>query len=496
MNKNTIIKFLYYSLLIIVFVAVVGSIYKFSYANIIECDDKEFLFPPECSNFYHKFIEQIYAGKIISNFTIILLNFDLPHLFSFHPAFWAQTGGAIIKGIFYFITFMLLSSTAFLTRKNNILFPLLILAAYIFIVTNFFGLIHMESLAFFYCFIFPFIFFLLFWNTFIKKYLGLNENINYILLFIYGILTGLSAEITTITTVLALIFLTGFSIIFKIKLEKKLIFTAIISSGMGILTYFLNPNFTAHAMAKRSSFNSYFDIWAEYLSGYKSTLIHQYLPFLLIILALSIYIFITIKSEKKKRLLIVLYSILIGSFCFYTSLIFAGRHCAYNYLYIVHFDTIIQMLIVFIYIIFIGISFIQNNKVFYTVLLILLSFSLFKVDKFYRALTDYYIDGFIYNYTNEKIIAYYAYRNMPIITENSVKNRFSDSNTNYIRSLYNPKYDWDINSVVYKDTQEEVMEEYKKNGGKPITDEEIKKHNFNLLLDKNFVLGEEDKITK
>lgn len=490
MTKKAIFKFIYYLFLIAAFLFVVLTIYKFCFENIIEFDDFEFLYPQEDSNFFHKYIEIIYHGKILSNFVIILLNFDLPKLLSIHPITWSQTGGAVIKGIFYFITFYLLSSTLYLSRKKDIILPVALVAAYIFIVTNYLALIQMELYAAFYCFVFPFIFFILFWNLFIKKYLELKEDINYKLLIIYGFLTGLSAEITAITTTSALVILTVLNIINKQKNNNQLLYKSLIAVVIGNILYFTNPSFLILANGKGVFTNTIKQVLPLFLSGYKHLFTHEFLPYILVILTLGILIlFMAKRNNTDKKLLTVVCSILIGCFVFHSSLILAGvRSPDYNYSFIVHLDILVQMYIMFIYIIFLELSGIKDNKSFYIILLILLSCCLFKIEKFHKVVTDFSDCGLVHNYTNEKILAYYSYKNLPIIAEKSARNRLYE-NTVYIRTLYNPNYSCDISQTVYTETLEEAIIEYEKNGGKHITEEEQHKHAFTKLLNKEFVLG-------
>lgn len=447
-----------------------------------------------------KYLFTIYKGKFIPNLIINLLCFDIPKYIHIHPIQWIQTGGGIIKGIFWAITSFLLASITFKKSENKILIPFLTAFIYIYLQLKYCNTFQNELYTSFYCFVFPYTLFILFWNVFIKKYLSVEKNINKILIIILGILLGSSSEITAIASFGALLFIS----IFAGKNNKQLLIYSYTGTIIGNIIYFLNPGFIESAQSKgtfiggiKNTIQSAILIYPEYIEGYKDTFIHYFLSFAVIIILLSIIVYY-VKKEKNK--LILIYSFLFGGFFFFTLLIFAGRPMHHSA--VVHYDLIIQMEILFMYIILLEISFLENNrKIFYPILLItcgILINPYFNMVKDFARINDkwskysyYSIEDNENHYINERILAYYAYRNIRPIINDTHKTVLLDAS--YITSIYNSGFKFSVEDIEFKEKMEEVIQEYKDIGGPEINQDDIKEANYQKLLDKDFVLGKKSK---
>ena len=79
---------------------IVFSVYKLSKYNFIEHDDYSFIWSKD-TGLLTKYYSCAYRAKFISNAIILFFGFDLPGFFNIHPYLWIQTGGGIIKGVFW-----------------------------------------------------------------------------------------------------------------------------------------------------------------------------------------------------------------------------------------------------------------------------------------------------------------------------------------------------------------------------------------------------------
>ena len=372
--------FILISTLIIIFL-----VYKTSQFNFIEFDDIYIIRELSPDTILNKYFKSIYKAKFISNFIIIFFGYELPKMLNINLTIWMETGGALIKGIFWCITSYLLASAIYLYNKKNFLFPIIYVFTYIFLQLYYTSKAQNEIYAAFYCFVFPFIFYLLFWQKFIKLYTNntsaqKKDNIE---LFIYGLLTGISAEITAISTFASLCIISVISIIKKYDI--KLIKISFLSTILGNLIYFLHPVFWSNASSYGTltgsisgTIKSAINILPEYLAGYKETFFKYFLNYIIIIILLSLLIYFFSNKNLRFKMISIAYSLLLGGFFFFTMLLFGGRPA--NHTAVVHYDVIIQMIILFLFVIYYELSCIlYNKKAFYISLLVIL-FSLLYIN--------------------------------------------------------------------------------------------------------------------
>lgn len=103
---------------------------------------------------------------------------------------------------------------------------------------------------------------------------------------------------------------------------------------------------------------------------------------------------------------------------------------------------------------------------------------------------EYYRDRYI----NERLLAYYGYKNeTPILGKSAYyKYIYDNGPKEYINNIYNKSYS--IDTIKYTETTDEAYEEYIKNGGIQFIKDELEYPNFQLLKSKEFVLyGKIDK---
>jgi hypothetical protein len=110
--------FLFLSLFSISFI--IYFVYLFSQNNVVEHDDA-FLFLNNDIHFFSNFFVSVYHGKYIPNFLMLFFGCIIPAFFNIHPVIWIQTGGAVIKGLF-FALFSFSHASMFYVRKKSILF--------------------------------------------------------------------------------------------------------------------------------------------------------------------------------------------------------------------------------------------------------------------------------------------------------------------------------------------------------------------------------------
>ncbi len=90
-------------------------------------------------------------------------------------------------------------------------------------------------------------------------------------------------------------------------------------------------------------------------------------------------------------------------------------------------------------------------------------------------------------YLNERILAYYGYKNeIPVLSESAKS--FTINESIYIKSIYNKNYDKNMNEIKFTETINEAYNKYLREGGHEISETELNKADFQKLLNKNYVL--------
>ncbi len=520
--KNKLIYLFFFILFIFI---ILCRLYVSKYF-VIEYDDSYHIFYDKEISFINNFFTPVYHGRYISNFLTKLIGYIIPNMLNIHPILWIQTGGAVICGIFYFIFVCMIVDIAFLNRKRNVLFVFAAAVIYIIIqnilIQNYRDYLYTS----FYGFTFPFIFLFAFWKTLILNNIKKQKPsfLNYVLAF----LLGMSTEFTAIVSTIALIFFNLVNLfqfyLFKFKILKPenqdiselktteelnkhniiLLITMIFSN----ILYFKNLGFIQMAQTKGTLFNFHQTVvnglasLGEYIESLTNLFKTDYVFFVLPILLLVLIFIFNKKIKNKAIILTSVLSLFFAQCIFCLFLLFAGVNSLGSN-YVNHFDIVLQMNILLLYIFYILISSVKNNYLFYlllflpVVVIILLNFT--QVKKQTKFLIKYglanYSIGFVYfdknlykdRYINERLLSYWAFKDeKPVLSESS--KTFTIQIRTYIRDIYNKDYSHDYDEIVYTPTTDEAYNIYIKDGGREITPEELKHPNFQKLMDKNFVL--------
>lgn len=480
--------------IIILFTLVTSQYFVISHDDMCNC------FIDKNHSLFYTFFYNVYHGRYISN---IITKFQgCP--FGIHPNVYIRTYGAILKAIFTFIIFFLLASSLFLfdnKSKNNIFkyicLPLTALACYF--IYHFDVYLQYEELlySFFYGFMFPFIFFILFWNKFIYIYtynLTLTKK-DYYYLCILAFLLGISTEITIFVSFVSLVLILICDLLKRNNNSKQFI-VPIIILFISSLFYVLNPGFIyrAHELGTLNGFKNMIETAINSLNEYFilcSTIIKDYFSeCTLFIISLLIMVIICKYYKNKTNFVKIVLSLFVSNYLFWFLLIFAGRNPD-NILYVGHHSTNVQILFCFVYILFITISYVSKNNLIKGILIfIFIAFGLFYKSNFINHI-NYIMKTGIKNhlghggnffsktrYKTEAILLYYATKKeKAIIPDNRVG--FYINLSSYLDNVYNIK-DIEESSIILTN-EAEAYNEYLKNGGRIITEEEIEKSDFQLL---------------
>lgn len=512
-NKN-ILNYLMFAINSLVFFLIVYCVVCFSQHNTIIIDDLYTVFiDKEVPLFRHLFLD-VYHGRILGNLLTKFVGYIIPTSFGIHPVTWIQTGGAIIKGILTAIICFLLAKALFIYKKPNFLLPVVSFIFYIFYQANFANMYQNVLYSSFFGFTFPFIFYYLFWTLFVKycENQELQTKSNLIKLIIYAFLLATSTETTSFTSIASLciyLFINKFIIKNNKIAGAKYIFT---SMFLGFVTYVTNPGFLACARGKgtftgfKETFYNAFLMWREFWHGYKYTFQTDFLHYTIIIIALIILYSFYGETNKRKFFITTSVSLLLGAHLFFFSLLFAGHGTYQHIAYVIHFDLIMQIKMIFLYIIFYQIGMFRfNKKLFYSlaispiILLYLFNFNTVNthINKIINVGLMKYSEPYNFiskrayknRYLEERIIAYYAYINkfpsLPKLNSNIQSWGFK----RYVQNLYNKNYSHTVTRKnVHLGNYSDIYNEYLNNGGPQIDKAEIMESDFNSLLDKNFVL--------
>lgn len=498
MKDKSIVLYVLNSLLVL------GIIILFTLASsqyfIIAHDDMATCFIDRNRSLIENFFTSVYHGRYISN---VMTKLQCG-LFDIHPIVWLRSYGAIMKAIFTFIVFTMLSSSLFIFKneaKSNIFkyicMPLTTLACYF--VYLFAIHYHYEEMlySFFYGFIFPFIFFILFWNKFINVYTNnsMLTKKDFYFFCILAFLLGISTEITIFVSFVALILILFFDSIQKNSYSKQFIPPTIILF-ISSMFYVFNPGFIYSAKDKGTlngfnnmiktaidSFDEYFVLCSQIIKDYFLVITLSIILLLVIVISCKYY-------KNKTNFLKIVISLLISNYLFYFMLIFAGRNPE-NILFVGHYSTNIQVVFCFVYILFVTISYVSRNNFIKSFLIVIfIAFSLFYKFDFINNISEIFKIG-IKNYIGhggtvfyknrykaEAILLYYAVNNKKAIIPNNCDGFYLNLES-YLYNVYNIK-GFDEKNIVLIDEKEAYCE-YIKNGGRIITNEEIEKGDFQKL---------------
>lgn len=369
-NKNKIVIFL----CICVTLLIVAITFLQSQSFTLEFDDVcEIFFAENYGKITGCFL---YHGRFFINLLTKIIAFVIPTFFNIHPITWLQTGGAIIKGIFISTLLFLLTDFLFLFKKKDYLYP--IICAFLFFIYTYI-FIHKyqnEMYTAFYGFTFPLIFLFLFVKLFIKKAISSETIIkkkDIVIISLVSFISGSATEFTAIINTLFLFFFLLFYLIKNIKGNKKeqnIIMLAVysfISSILGNFLLFYNFGFIQTAQDKgafggniKTTILGIYSIFPEFFQSFKTVFFGSYIYFIFIIFILVIPLIFSKRNEKNK-VLIISSSLLLACFTFLFLLIFAGRQFD-GYIYIIHYDIIVQVWFLFAINIFILFSVLLRNN--------------------------------------------------------------------------------------------------------------------------------------
>jgi len=352
---------------------------------------------------------------------------------------------------------------------------------------------NMAMYCSFFGYFFPFLFYFLFWNRIynFKQDLTKINLSTFILINIYAFLVGISTEFVFIISFfqLLIILITNY----KSNIIKKYIIV-MISLCAGILCFIINPNFQMRASSKFALCYNSIDI-SKFLSELRQVFWDEYIIYLVIIAILFCVCLYLIKNiEERKSFFIIVISILISILLFNFVLIFGGFPEGDENIQVYHIlhSEIINP-IKFLFIVIILNELVQINQYKQTLFYILLILSLNFIylaqysysDSFFKQLKNTINQNLQLkrdNYIVQKTHLYYYYNNKvpPLIWNID----FEMCSRVYFPAVYNINPNLVDNSKSVSSVNE-IYNRYLKDGGKPITDAELQKLDFNLLKNKN-----------
>jgi hypothetical protein len=358
----------------------------------------------------------------------------------------------------------------------------------------------------FYGFQFPFIIYFFFWKSFIKYFCDEKDNNKQIITFcLISFLIGFSSEFFSFTTfcVLTLLFI-GLTINYLFKKSKNIsvyVYTYICSC-MGFLLYVFNPGFIDTMSGKESNFFSFLDNFKDWflevIKSLKQTLFNDFIYiFLIIIILFIILFFLKIQNKRKKILILILYILSVIGFYLSMSFVRFGN----DHLYICHFDVIMQVQIALIFAIILQISFLSEYKYLRNIIISIICCCLLYATKgnfvdVYKLIIKNDKDNYISRYSDNNIDTILnRYKSEYILLED-IKNGKEIYNLNkkelnpnnylchhYVETIYNLNYDINPQQLNIESV-EQLYEKFLTEGGKVLPEEELNRHNFNVLLRK------------
>ncbi len=494
---------------IAVFCLIVYLSYCFSQYHTVILDDLYQIFIDKDKSIFNQFILDVYHGRYIGNFLTKFTGSVLPFCFGIQVNIWANTYGAVIKGIFLAIFCFTIANFSCIFSKNKFIVPFLAVIIYLFYQYNFIGKYPDFLYTSFYGFTFPFIFFLIF-LYYLINYLFLIKNINFKMLYLFAFLTGISTEFTSITLFIILLLLITCKRLFDSDLKP--IYISFVFLSTGILLYFINPGLIRLAMEKGTFQYNFIEELPQFLNGFCSVFYTEFIKYLIIILCLMLVINYFSEKVIKNKILLFSAILLISGFCFYFLLIFTGRTNFKEYsLYVYHLDLIMQMKIYLIMNIFLLFGVIaKRGTVFIVTLAVILLYLLSAFNTLNVINEQWYINRYLLKhgiktyayerqgkfyknlysqrYLLERIYAFFAYKNIPVtIMENDsydLPSSYFPYSDVYIKAVYgnSPEIINKTNNL------DELYNIYIKNGGCEINKTDIEKTDFQQLLNKDYVL--------
>ena len=270
---------------------------------------------------------------------------------------------------------------------------------------------------------------------------------------------------------------------------------------LGLILYVSTPGFRGIAEGKLWGWTNFKDWFLETVNGLSITFLKDFIYIFIIIIVLFIIISL-LKIENKKKKILVLSLYILGVICFYLSMMFVRQDFLENYLYIIHFDIIVQVQIALIFAIILQIAFISEYIHMRNIILV----ALFGFVLYFTKENLIDIGSLILNNDTKNYVSKYSnnsleyvlnrYKSEYVLLENindgreiynlddfinpELRPNCSDC-IEYIETIYNLNYDTkeqDTGSV----SVEQLYEKFLNEGGKPLSQEELYKHNFNVLL--------------
>ena len=461
----------------------------FSKYNVIESDDAFNIFYERgCSLFECIFIKS-YKAKLLSDFLIKIIGGELPLMLGIHPVIWIQTGGAFINGIFYALLSFFIAKGMFFYKKRNLFYPLTALIFYLWIQHYFFYQLAYEQYCAFYSFTFNMIFYCIFWQSFLKKYT--EKKPAGLLFYLFAFFLGMTSEQSACATFISL-FLILMIEVFKNKKLNTFVLKILICNFIGCIVYLSFPGFYFDIMAKfNAGILNYSQPYklSEIYDALKTVFLSDFTLYIFLIVILLIITNKIYKEESERKYLLTILSMFIGGLIFYFLLILT-KYESENFLYIKHFDVLVNIKILFSCIILLEIGLLlkkidfsrKNKIIIFSILLIIFIAELLTILIQNPKRTnneDYYKS----RYLSERILAYYAYQNKKTVVYSDV---LIFAINPYVRPLYQKDYDED--NIIFIDDLNKVYDIYLKNGGCPISEEEMNKADFQKLLNKKYVL--------
>lgn len=513
-KKLNIKKLLFVILTVIVLFLMPYSIYCFALGNVPIFEDCTYMILRK-NDFMNQFFINVYHGRYISNFIVCMLGSVIPKTLGLHPITFFQTVAPVLKGLFLFILYFQICRYCYRDKTYDLFIPVIILLMYI--QFQFIFAFHYQDVEYcsFYGFIFPFIFFNLFWYKFISCENQVSSKDSYLLCF-YAFLVGISTEFTNIVTYVALLIL----FFCKKELRKKILFP-FISLSVAIGLYYTNNE----SLLKPDTLQTKGSVFAgidsvlqipsyikPFFAAMKDLFFFEYKYYILLIIILSVIIYI---QNKKFDKLIFPFSLLAGSLIFNCLLIGDVERNSGSWLW--HFDIIYQYKIFFFIVIFLllnnikAVNFIKKSVIFIFLGLLTWSSSTNEVDfikniktvglknavtetkkqKMAEQLSENEI-GYIYQgknrYLFEKINVYNLKNNLPLsAVYNNDWNLYAiyTNDLDICSEIMNINYIYGLNSEGCNFRKfysiKDAYNQYLKDGGKEISDDEINLADFQKL---------------
>ena len=317
---------------------------------------------------------------------------------------------------------------------------------------------------------------------------------------IYAFLVGISTEFTSIVTFFALIIF--------LLLRKNLIKSYIlpfISLIIAICLYYFNEGFNA-VLAGHSpiffnmeTFKSELIFVKPFLISCVDVIIHVYGIYLIPLLILTVYIIVQNRKENVSNGNLLFPLVLILGCMFFQVFLVSNPDLSPDLTYwVYHFDLVIQVKILLMIIALYELNYIKIKNIYKNVaiisiiLIIVTSISLKNAEFIKSCFNNGLMNSVLKDpniwrdrYVYEKINLFYLkkYNKMVFIPQKFV-GYLPPLEENYYNMVYNIKRE-NIKEIVNYDNLEKLYDNYIKDGGENISEEEREKADFQKLLDEN-----------